>query len=126
MNGVSNEQLVSRWGGSGKSLPTAFVISYEAGSAGPKVTAWNEEEEKAMTVESLSNFVKKCIEGTYVAYKKSEEIPATNDEPVKIVVGKTFDSIVNDANKDVLLEVYAPWCGHCKNLEPIYLGIILQ
>ncbi len=24
------------------------------------------------------------------------------------------DKIVKDPTKDVLLEVYAPWCGHCK------------
>ncbi len=39
---------------------------------------------------------------------------------VAIIVGKNFESIVMDAKKDVLLEVYAPWCGHCKKLEPIY------
>lgn len=38
----------------------------------------------------------------------------------QVVVGQTFDEIVNDPNKDVLIEFYAPWCGHCKNLEPIY------
>lgn len=38
----------------------------------------------------------------------------------QVVVAENFDSIVNDESKDVLIEFYAPWCGHCKNLEPKY------
>lgn len=39
---------------------------------------------------------------------------------VQVVVADTFEEIVNDPEKDVLIEFYAPWCGHCKKLEPKY------
>lgn len=51
--------------------------------------------------------------GTLKAYYKSEPIPETNNEPVKVVVGNSFDDMVVNGGKYVLLEAYAPWCGHC-------------
>ena len=58
--------------------------------------------------------------GTLEASIKSEEAPKTNLGSVKIVVAKTFEELVTKSKGDVLLELYAPWCGHCKKLAPIY------
>lgn len=50
---------------------------------------------------------------------KSEPIPETQG-PVAVVVANSFKEMVIESKKDVLLEFYAPWCGHCKNLAPKY------
>ncbi|KAN0064166.1 hypothetical protein ACQY0O_003333 [Thecaphora frezii] len=33
---------------------------------------------------------------------------------------RNFDEIVLNPDNDVLVEFYAPWCGHCKALHPVY------
>ena len=73
-----------------------------------------------LTSENISKFVEDWIAGNLKASLKSEEIPATQPDNVYTLVGKNFNDIVLDPTKDVLVEFYAPWCGHCKKLTPIY------
>lgn len=76
-----------------------------------------------ITAASVATFVQEFEAGRARAHYKSEEPPASQTGPVITVVGSTFDSIVMDPNKDVLVEFYAPWCGHCKKLEPIFKDV---
>ncbi|XP_015788270.1 protein disulfide-isomerase A4 [Tetranychus urticae] len=93
--------------------------------AAPVVAARDAEGKKYIqkekfSIENLEAFVKDFTSGKLQPYLKSEEIPEDNSGPVKVAVGKNFDELVTKSEKDVLVEFYAPWCGHCKKLAPTF------
>lgn len=72
------------------------------------------------SVENLQKFATDLEEGSLEPFVKSEPVPESNDEPVKVAVGKNFEDVVLNNGVDTLVEFYAPWCGHCKKLAPDY------
>lgn len=80
-------------------------------------------EPEEFDADALREFVTAFKRGKLKPVIKSQPVPKNNKGPVKVVVGKTFDAIVMDPKKDVLIEFYAPWCGHCKQLEPVYTNL---
>lgn len=107
----------------GKPVSEYFGVSGDV----PKVLGYtgNEDAKKffldgEITLEKIKAFGEDFLEDKLKPFYKSDPVPETNDGDVKIVVGDNFDEIVLDESKDVLLEIYAPWCGHCQSLEPTY------
>ena len=77
--------------------------------------------EDGFSPEAVAAFVKRHAAGETKARVKSEADPGKQAPgEVTIATGDNFGTVIDGATSDVLLEIYAPWCGHCKKLAPEY------
>lgn len=113
---VSTEETrkyLGQFGLNGKKQPLALILD-PANEAKYSIDGPINEE-------TLKQFLKDWKNKRLEPILKSQDLPAKEFEnSVRVLVGKNFEEIVLDKNKDVLVEFYAPWCKHCKDLAPKY------
>jgi len=97
-----------------KSLATRFEVKgFPTLKWFPKGSLTPEDYNGGRSIEDITTFIENKAG---VKSKGPKKAPSA----VVILTPSNFDDIVNDATKDVLVEFYAPWCGHCKKLAPDY------
>ncbi|XP_054731956.1 protein disulfide-isomerase [Anastrepha obliqua] len=110
-----HQRIFEFFGMSKDEVPTIRLIRLEEDMAKYK------PESNDMSAGTIKDFLQKFMDGKLKQHLLSQEVPEDWDKnPVKVLVATNFDEVAFDKSKDVLVEFYAPWCGHCKQLAPIY------
>ncbi|KAG6555655.1 hypothetical protein Mapa_002891 [Marchantia paleacea] len=73
--------------------------------------------------QNLVTFAEKFVQGKLDQHYKSERIPKENNGDVKVVVGKTFESLVLQSPKDLVLLVHTPYCFDCESMGKAFVKV---
>lgn len=68
-------------------------------------------------IKSVKNKINAQLQGVPYGSSKSSKKSSSGDDVVELT-DSNFDKLVLNSEDIWLVEFFAPWCGHCKNLAP--------
>merc|ERR1712141_925874 len=104
-------------------------LGFEDSGADVNVGCYTEKQKFRMKVtdefetEDLAAFIEDLRTGKMAPYMKSLPVPKKQEGPVLKIVADNYDKEIHRVKKDAVLFFHAPWCGHCKEFDPVFKKI---
>ena len=109
----NKEKLAEALGISKTDQPLSIIVDFK--------DSFNKYKFFGTSFDELSEFIKDYLSKKISPYYKSEAIPSEEYENgVKRLVGKNYDEVINDKEKDVFVLYYSPNHPKCKEFLPVY------
>ena len=101
-------------------------IGLEDSGADVNVACYTEKQKFRMEpvddfeASDLARFIEDLRNGKIKPYMKSLPVPKNQEGVVKKIVAHNYDEEIHKSKKDAIMFLHAPWCGHCKEFDPVY------
>jgi len=110
-----SDRIISEEGVNREDMPVIYIID-RANNRRYKIPG-------KITSTKIENSVNKWQAGSLKPTLKKSQAPEENEGPIFEVVHGTWNDIVVNNEKDVLVEFYAPGCYQCEQIEPAYAEV---
>lgn len=125
---AKRESMRMVYGLTGETLP-ALALELP----GQLISAWPEDRSfddpsPLQALDDLSKFCHDFVTNRTLTRSKGRNPTDPYNETTNLltVVGNTVQELVVQAQKDVVLEIYSPWCGNCAQFQPTYEKLALR
>ena len=96
--------------------PSAFIYNFES-----RAQFAFPGQGEAFKFGELEAFANDFLSGNIKPTIKSDPIPTEQEGPVYVLVADSFEEeVLNKKDSVSFVKFYAPWCGHCKSLAPVW------